>query len=334
MRRLLSVELVDILFLQETLSQGCVITHLLESWLPRWTFHTLDASGRSGGFVLGVKNRSIRICNVWGSSGHLGAHIYSSELDIELRIIKIYGPCHNREEFWNRILDSHILQKDKLVLGGDLNFSISFAESWGHNAQRDILSDIFESNLEDHNLIDIPSPKILPTWRNNRSGADSISRRLDIYLIKEHMLTLGRGYRQWVGSGGISNHRPIYLEIKGGLIPQWQKGLYRKDLQKNLKEIKSLSKKWAHKKRTQEDHTLKQTKEAIEKYENDHEGIFSSLEHKEQITSLLAKRTHILKDREERWRLRSRAIWIKEGDDNTKFYHKFANGRKSINTIW
>lgn len=46
------------------------------------------------------------------------------------------------------------------------------------------------------------------------------------------------------------------------------------------------------------------------------------------------KRTKILKDREESWRLRSRAIWLKEGDDNTKLYHKHENGRKAINTIW
>lgn len=46
------------------------------------------------------------------------------------------------------------------------------------------------------------------------------------------------------------------------------------------------------------------------------------------------KRTQILKDREESWRLRSRAIWLKDGDNNNKFYHKFANGRKAINTIW
>jgi len=38
-------------------------------------------------------------------------------------------------------------------------------------------------------------------------------------------------------------------------------------------------------------------------------------------------------DREEAWRLRSRAAELLEGDDNTKFYHKFANGRKNINTI-
>lgn len=32
--------------------------------------------------------------------------------------------------------------------------------------------------------------------------------------------------------------------------------------------------------------------------------------------------------------MRSRAIWLKEGDDNTKFYHKFSNGHKAINIIW
>lgn len=32
--------------------------------------------------------------------------------------------------------------------------------------------------------------------------------------------------------------------------------------------------------------------------------------------------------------MRSRAIWLKKGDDNTKFYHKFVNGCKAINTIW
>lgn len=48
----------------------------------------------------------------------------------------------------------------------------------------------------------------------------------------------------------------------------------------------------------------------------------------------LGYRTKKLKDREEIWRLRSRAIWMHEGDENTNFYHKFSNGRKEVNTIW
>lgn len=133
--------------------------------------------------MLGVKNRSIRICNAWGSSGHLGANIYSSELDIELRIINIYGPCHNKEEYWSRLLNSHILQKDNLVLGGDLNFSIGFEKSWGHNAQRDIFSNFLEANLEDHNLIDIPSPKIFPLGETiDQERTVSLEDKIDISL--------------------------------------------------------------------------------------------------------------------------------------------------------
>jgi len=65
MRRLFLSEPFDILFLQETLGQGSVVTHLLESWLLGWSFHALDASRHSGGLALGVNNRSIRICNIW-----------------------------------------------------------------------------------------------------------------------------------------------------------------------------------------------------------------------------------------------------------------------------
>ena len=39
-------------------------------------------------------------------------------------------------------------------------------------------------------------------------------------------------------------------------------------------------------------------------------------------------------ERQEALRLKSRAIWMECGDDNTKYFHAFAKGRKQQNTIW
>jgi hypothetical protein len=47
----------------------------------------------------------------------------------------------------------------------------------------------------------------------------------------------------------------------------------------------------------------------------------------------LQRRT-ILVEKEALWHLKSQAIWLACGDENTKFFHYFSKGRKMNNTIW
>ena len=49
---------------------------------------------------------------------------------------------------------------------------------------------------------------------------------------------------------------------------------------------------------------------------------------------LEGQRSKILLTREEQCRLKSRAIWLRVGDENTKFFQNYARGRKNANTIW
>ncbi len=71
------------------------------------------------------------------------------------------------------------------------------------------------ATLDVHNLVDIPSTKIQATWRNNRIRENELATQLEWFLVKEHVHHLGLNIRQWVGSGGHSEHLPIYMEMEG-----------------------------------------------------------------------------------------------------------------------
>ena len=45
------------------------------------------------------------------------------------------------------------------------------------------------------------------------------------------------------------------------------------------------------------------------------------------------QREKLIAKEEELSRIKSGGIWIKEGDNNTKFFHRHANHRKNVNTI-
>lgn len=61
---------------------------------------------------------------------------------------------------------------------------------------------------------------------------------------------------------------------------------------------------------------------------------FTSVDDKAHLMELENRKARILKEREESWRLKSRAIWLQAGDDNRRFFHNYAKGRKVSNTIW
>ena len=105
------------------------------------------------------------------------------------------------------------LKCDKLILGGDLNFSMGFSKIWGTKARLDPLFDFFIKSLETFGLVDIVPSVMLPTWTNRRVGTESICKRLDRFLVSTDLLDPDFFYRQWVGCGGDSNHQPVFLQI-------------------------------------------------------------------------------------------------------------------------
>jgi hypothetical protein len=94
---------------------------------------------------------------------------------------------------------------------------LGFKEVWGTHVRTDPLTSYFTQKLVEHNILDIEPVKFKPTWRNNRVGEDSIAKILDCFLMKDTLLEKSFKLKQWIGHGGISDHYPIFLELRTGM---------------------------------------------------------------------------------------------------------------------
>lgn len=323
----------------------------------------MDAVGKSEGLAIGWVASQIRCENIWGFQSGMGIDVYSRETDRAFTMINIYNPYQDRLSFWERLFNKSWWNIPGLIVGGDLNFTIGEAEIWGENARVDELSEYFRQALARIRVLDIPSPKLLPTWRNHRTGGSYIAKRLDRFLVADPLNEYVDRIRQWIGSCGDFDHNLILLEIAhGGDKPpspfkfnrDWLNMEELKNLMKslwipynpeihrstvihfveNLGRTKQATKKWAHEKKVKDEQELKDIKLALEEKMSDPVKAFSFEEEKEALIIMEKRRQTLLKEQEETWRQKSRAIWLKSGDKNTKKIQAYARGRKGTNTIW
>jgi hypothetical protein len=193
-------------------------------------------------------------------------------------------------------------------------------------------------------------------------------KRLDRFLVSEKFLEKGLRFLSKVEEGGSSYHLPISLRWSTNFLtppppppplalknqqsvvrrPRFSKIVtsnWKKlkadsneplmiQFEKNLKNTKATIKKWIPKWKA------KKSKEIFE-IENELSRLGTRLDREslsltllEELRCLEKKCNEWLKHEEEEWRLKIRALWLKFGDNNTKFFHNFSNQRQNLNTIW
>lgn len=215
---MVEVDRPEIMLLQETLGACDEVKAKLESWFGGWCFENLDVRGRSSRLAIGWNTRIARVLNVWGMDSVLGMTFKALEHVDIFSVINIYGLYLNRIPFRDKIFSNTLLRGDMMIIGGDLNFSLGWAEVWGPHARTDLLSDYFTRNLVERNWLDVEPCVLKPVCKNNRCREGRVAKRLDRFLVTKKIVDNHHFIRQWVGKGGHSDHFPIFLEFKNGPV--------------------------------------------------------------------------------------------------------------------
>jgi hypothetical protein len=261
------------------------------------------------------------------------------------------------------LVDCGFLSDDDLIIGGDLNLTLSSQEVWGKKARIDPLAGFFSQLFTRAGLVDVLPCQLKPTWRNGHLGSEGISKCLDRFLVAENLLEGVCRFRSWVLNANFTDHNPVCLQIVGNVnkhktpfkfnhawllepdfnflvrskwrdMEDWQEPSTMNTLVAKLKGLKEVVIKWKKEKRLKLKVELCDLEQKIEDIYFSCPSQFFSKEDKDLISSYELRRNEILRLEEEAWHLKIRAIWLQSGDKNTNFFHKFVEQRRVINTIW
>jgi hypothetical protein len=125
----------------------------------------------------------------------------------------VYGTYADSVPYWEELVIAMAFDDPLMLVGGDLNFTLSYREVWGKCPKVDSQSYFFIYFIANHKLVDMNHVKLVPTWRNLRTQKEVVSKRLDIFISSEAFLSLVILIKSSVGEGGTSNHHPIILKV-------------------------------------------------------------------------------------------------------------------------
>ena len=182
-----------------------------------WKFGYISSNEHSGGLIT-AWNQEFEEIQEEKHSTVLKTVLKKKASRISFAMYNVYGPYQDRKGFWEAFFNSIMMETRNVLIGGDLNLTLSEKENWGISARRDDLSSYFANLFESMELVDIQLLKLMPTWRNNKSGDQAISKRLDRFMLSENLLSGSLIIRTWVEVGGLSDHLPVLLQIQNPQI--------------------------------------------------------------------------------------------------------------------
>ncbi|KAK1276479.1 hypothetical protein QJS04_geneDACA020812 [Acorus gramineus] len=272
-------------------------------------------------------------------------------------VSNVYGPheASHREGMWEELSAVRAGWDAPWCILGDFNIT-RFSED--RNTEVGVLQDMewFNEWIDQEGQLDLPLANLAFTWSNMR-GTPSLAK-LDRFLIcsdweeavpdcgviglprstSDHVPLLLRSIEQ-----PRSSHFKFeswwceYPELEDIVRRSWTssasglRGARRMVFK--LKRLKNVLKSWSRKQRKDRDMAKEEWHNKIAEIDKIEERRVLTEMEREVRRQAKTRFAEILNMEEREWRQKSNALWLKEGDGNTKFFHKVANQRRRQNQI-
>jgi len=359
---LLKDEPSEILMLQETKLEGQALLEISKTKWNKKAGKAVSARGTSGGLAT-LWSEDLFHLNKFQATQHwIFTELKHKASKLTISLFNLYVPVTYTEkrECWNSLSAFlELSSPNNIIIAGDLNIIMKEKEKRGGIDSRDSLLPMVEELSQSWDLLDFNPVRGIYTWSNNRTGSDHISARLDRFLVQSSIMMDKKIIITKILPKLTSYHKPIQLlleeeedlgPIPFRFSPQWNeregfldtvKEAWSKPIngstsyvwEQKLKATKQALKDWIKK----PTHTpTEQRKEAAHSLQT----LQSDMEIKEITTEVLETETQAqrlvhqsFRKEEEYWRIKSRSLWLKEGDRNTAFFHRQYRARLSRNYI-
>jgi hypothetical protein len=356
LRRMVNKKKPDMVFLMETKLNNKKM-ELIRIKLGFKNVFAVDSVGKSGGLaLLWHDDSTIEVQNF--SRRHINA-IVSTTGENSWKWTGFYGhpDTNRREEAWSLLRKLSVLQPETWMVMGDFNEILDSSEKRGGGDRPRRQMEAFRRTLSDCALMDLGfcGPKF--TWNNCKEEGAFIRERLDRGVANKEWCAQFPNFRILVEVAAFSDHNPILLSTqwRGGSPPRNRGFIY--DASWGREEAcKGIIKKVWKKKGVLHDtwQTCKAKLAVCQKelstWKRHHVGTLEKdiadkakklkkfQEKDGEIDREHMKKTKmemetLLEQEELIWRQRSKAIWLKEGDRNTKFFHASAKQRHQKNHL-
>jgi hypothetical protein len=129
-KRLIQLVNLDIIFFQETLVDCKKGKYFSLKCFPSWNCVANDSFGLSMGLIFGWNPLKADF-----KAFHIFAGIILEgrlkDFSSPMKLLNCYKPYKDKTSFWHLLEASSFLKEDNLIIGGDLNLTLSSGEIWG-----------------------------------------------------------------------------------------------------------------------------------------------------------------------------------------------------------